>query len=222
LGDLVNGAFVLGAPLGDPARIGGILADAVARLRAFPGPIVHVLGNHDLYDLSKEDFLAATGSPATFHSLDVGAYHVVVLDAQYTRTGVDVAHIGWMVQGTIPEAQLSWLEADLATTDKPTIVLIHQPLDVAFDLLAGGPPVSNALAVRAVLAASGRVIAVLQGHDHENRYASIDGIHYVTFAAMVDHDVPTPPTWAAITLDPAARTMLIEGVGAQDSLELTY
>ena len=69
---------------------------------------------------------------------------------------------------------------------------------------------------------SGVVIAVLQGHDHENRYTEIDGIHYVTFAAMVDHTEPTPPTYAQVTLDAETRTIRIEGFGLQESRDLSF
>ncbi|MEW5826793.1 MAG: metallophosphoesterase [Candidatus Bipolaricaulota bacterium] len=222
LGDLVNGAFVMGAPLGDPARIVGILDDVLGLLAPFPGPVLHVLGNHDVYDLTKQEFLAGTGSEETFYSYDLGLFHFVVLDAQFTKAGTDVGRVGWMVQGTVPEAELAWLRADLAATAKPTVILIHQPLDVAFDLLAGGAPVSNAAAVRAALVESGNVIAVFQGHDHEDRYQVIDGVPYVTFAAMVDHDVATPPSWAAITLDPQTRTIHVEGVSEQATLDITF
>ncbi len=222
LGDLVNGVFVMGADLGDPARVPALLDRAVGILRGFPGPIGYVLGNHDVYNLTKVQFLTATGSPAAYRSFDVGAYHVVILDAQFNKAGQDYENVSWMVQGTIPPAELEWLRADLAATQRPTIVCVHQPLSAAFELLAGGPPVSNAPEVRAVLAASGRVIAVFQGHTHDSAHAVIDGIDYVTFAGMVDADVPTPASWAAVTLDPAARTIHIEGVGLQETLDIAY
>jgi alkaline phosphatase len=72
------------------------------------------------------------------------------------------------------------------------------------------------------LSDSGVVIAVFQGHDHTNVYAEIDGIHYVTFAAMVDHTEPGPATWAQIALDLEARTISIEGFGLQDDYELSF
>ncbi|MDD4903338.1 MAG: metallophosphoesterase [Candidatus Bipolaricaulis sp.] len=222
LGDLVNGVFVMGAELGDPARIPALLDRAVSLLRSFPGPIHYVLGNHDVYNLSKSQFLVGTASPGTYYSFDLGAYHVVILDAQFNKTGQDYEHVSWMVQGTIPAAELEWLRADLAATRKPTVVCVHQPLDVSFAMLAGGPPISNAPEVRAALVASGQVIAVFQGHTHDSTHTVMDGIHYITFAGMVDHDVPTPPSWAAVTLDPVARTIRIDGTSLQESVELTY
>ncbi len=222
LGDLVNGAFVMGAPLGDPARIAGILTNVLASLDRFPGPTHFVLGNHDVYDLSKAEFLAATGAQATAWSLDLGGFHFVALDAQFSKAGQDYGHSFWVVPGTVPPAQLAWLKSDLASTALPTIVLVHQPLDVEFEAEAGGPSVSNRLEVQAALRDSGRVVAVFQGHSHENRHTITDGIHYVTFAAMVDSDVPTEPSWAAVMLDSEARTVTVDGFGLQQDLEFGY
>jgi 3',5'-cyclic AMP phosphodiesterase CpdA len=222
LGDLVNGKFVLGAELGEAERIIGILDDAESVYAQFEGPRYYVLGNHEFYDLSKEEFLEHSDAAATYLSFDAGAYHFVILDAQYSKTGKDYAHMGWVVQGSIPESELDWLREDLAATDKPTIVCIHQPLDVDFALLAGGPEVSNNKAVQAVLRDAGVVIAVFQGHSHENAYNLIDDIHYVTFQALLDHTEPTPPSWAMVTLDPTAQVIMIEGEGEQADWILEY
>ena len=222
LGDFVNGVFVMCEDLGDPERVPGLLDTGLAVLSAFEGPIYHVIGNHDVYDLTKEEYLAGIGAESTFYSFDIGAYHVVVLDAQYTKEGEDYGNVSWMVQGTVPPSELAWLREDLQATSKPTLVCIHQPLDVEYSFTAGGPPVWNHVEVCQVLAESGKVIAVFQGHTHENGYSLIDGIHYVTFAAMVDHAEPTPPSWAQVVLDALNRTITIEGFGLQSSYELLY
>ncbi len=222
LGDFVNGRFVSGAPLGEPKRIAGILEDVETIYSALTMSRYYVLGNHDVYDLSKAEFLEGTGASSTTASFDAGAYHFVILDAQFNKNEEDYGHVSWMVQGRIPKTQLAWLREDLAATENPTIVCVHQPLDVDFDLLSGGPTVANAEAVKAILSESGVVIAVFQGHDHENRYVEIDGIHYVTFEALVDHTEPTPPSWAAVTLDPTSRTITVRGEGNQADLDLEY
>jgi len=221
LGDLVNGTFVMG-PIGDEAAIPGILEEAVLHLHAFDGPVHHVAGNHDFYSLSLEEYLALIDRETATYSFDVGGFHFAVLDAQFNEDGTHYDHVFWRSRGEILTDQLDWLRADLAETTLPTIVLIHQPLDSDFDTLVGGPPVANHLEVQGTLVAAGNVIAVFQGHDHDNRHNVIDGIHYITFAAMVDHTVSSPPTWAQVTLDATERTMQIEGFGLQESYSLTY
>jgi len=222
LGDLVNGRFVMGAPLGEPRRIAAVLSDAWSILSSFDGPVVPIIGNHDVYDLDKGTLRSILELDSTSYSLDIGAFHIVVLDAQYNKAGADYENVSWMVQGTIPPSVLNWLRDDLAATDRPTIVCVHQPLDIDFSLLAGGPPVSNHLAVRELLTESGVVIAVFQGHTHESARRMINGIHYLTFAALVDQTESVPPSWAMLTLDPDTLTISVEGVGLQDSYTLFW
>jgi len=144
---------------------------------------------------------------------------VTILDAQYDKDGNDLDHAGWVVQGDIPEEELRWLESDLAGTDKPTIVSVHQRLDVDF-LSGNAPEIMDSKAVQKVLEDSGVVIAVFQGHDHENAYTMINGIHYIEFDQLVDEG--TAPSWAYVTLDPEARTIKIVGEGEQADWELEY
>lgn len=225
LGDYVNGRFVMGAELGDlddEERIPGILDEALAVLTEFDGPVHYVVGNHDVYNLSKDQILAATGTESTYYSYDLKGVHFVILDAQFDKNENDYGHIAWMVQGLIPTVEMEWLQADLAASDLPTVVFVHQPLDSDFELLAGGPPIFNHLAVRDLLAADGDVIAVFSGHDHDTDYTEIDGIHYFTIAAMLDHDEPTPLTWAMVTLDADAGTLVVDGEGIQPDFELSF
>jgi len=219
LGDFVNGWVVLGTPPGDPARIPDILAWADGLYDQFDGPAYHVIGNHDVYNLDKTQYLEVLEMDATYHSFDTGSYHFVVLDVQYAEDGTNLAHTYTGVAGFVPEIELEWLRADLQASEQPTIVFVHQMLDDFIEEW-GRPTVLNQVELQQLFAEDGDVIAVFQGHDHDNVHNVIDGIHYVTFEAMVDQD--TPPTWARISLDPGLQSIVIEGTGVQASYELSY
>ena len=219
LGDFVNGWVVLGADPGDPARIPEILAWADGLYAAFDGPRYHVIGNHDVYNLDKDQYRSILGIESTYYSFDVGAYHFVVLDVQFAEDGSDLAHTYTGVAGYLPEAELDWLRDDLAATDRPTVVFVHQMLDAYIEAW-GRALVANQPKIQAVFAEDGDVIAVFQGHDHDNAHNVIDGIHYVTFEALVDQG--TPSSWARITLDPSTRTIVIVGEGDQADYVLGY
>ena len=219
LADFVNGWVVLGVEPGDPGRIPQILEDAEAIYSRFDGPSYHVIGNHDLYNLSKEEYLARVNITKTYYSFDAEAYHIIILDVQYDEDGEDLAYTYTGVRGFLPEQEMQWLREDLAATERPTIVCVHQMLDTQ-PTEAGWTLIGNAAEVRSLLANSGVVIAVFQGHDHANRYSLINGIHYITFKAMVDQE--TPPSWALVTLDPTSRTIEIKGEGDQVELDLQY
>ncbi len=153
--------------------------------RAFskpPGPQHYVLGNHCVYSLTKGEFLGIVGQQRSFYSFDADGIHFVVLDACFRH---DMQPYGrrnfqW-TDANIPPAQLKWLEDDLDKTSKPTIVFVHQRLDVA-----GHYGVKNAPNVRAIFERAGNVRAVFQGHYHRNDYRNIGDIHYVTLVAMVE------------------------------------
>jgi len=219
LGDFINGWVVLGADPGDPARIPEVLAWAQALYQHFTGPRYHVVGNHDLYNLDKEQLREILGMDALYYSFDVGAVHFVVLDVQYAENGSDLAHTYTGVAGFVPEFEIAWLRHDLAGTEATTIIFVHQMLDKQIEEW-GRPLIANQAEVHATLVAAGNVIAVFQGHDHDNGYSVSDGIHYITFEALVDQG--TLPSWAQITVDTHARTLLIEGVGNQANYALDY
>ena len=153
----------------------------------FRGPRYHVLGNHDMDSISKQQFLARVentgiGKEAAHYSFDANGVHFVVLDANYSADGSDYDHgkFRW-TDANVPSKQLEWLESDLALAATPVIVFVHQLLD-GEDRRC----VRNAAQVRRVLQESERVLAVFQGHHHDGQYSLIEGIHYYTLKAMVD------------------------------------
>jgi hypothetical protein len=163
------------------------LQDVEAVFRRFGGPTYHVLGNHDMDSISKRQFLTRvenTGIDATrsYYSFDVPGLHCVVLDANYTAEGADYdhGHFDW-TDANIPGHELTWLREDLAASRGPAVVFIHQLLDGT-----GSVYVNNAAEVREILQASGRMLAVFQGHHHEGAYSDIDGVHYCTQRAVVE------------------------------------
>jgi len=101
----------------------------------FNGPRYHVLGNHDLDSISKEDFQSLIHNTGidpelTHYSFDRGGVHFVVLDANFTSNGTAYqrGNFHWS-DANIPENQITWLEKDLAATEKPIVILTHQLLD---------------------------------------------------------------------------------------------
>lgn len=222
LGDFINGWVVLGADPGDPARIPGILAWADGLYDQFNGPSYHVIGNHDLYNLEKSQYLEVLGMEATNYSFDVGSYHFVVLDVQFATDGTDLRNTYTGIAGFVPIPEFEWLRADLDATELPTLVFVHQPIDDTEEEIAAWnrATVLNQEALQRLFAEDGDVIAVFQGHDHANAHYVIDDIHYITFEAMVDQG--TPATWAQISLEASTRGIVIEGFGVQESYQLTY
>jgi hypothetical protein len=195
-----------------------------AVLAEFGGPRYHVLGNHDMDSLSKQQFLShventgidATRSHYSF-SLFGGYLHFVVLDANYTADGQDYdhGHFDWR-DANIPAEEIDWLEQDLAAPTGPVVVFIHQRLD------GTGPVyVRNAAEVRQVLEACGRVVAVFQGHHHEGGYNCLGGIPYYTLPALVEGSGPDNNSYAIAELHPD-RGLTITGCRKAPSIRLPH
>lgn len=142
----------------------------------------YVLGNHCVNLLTKREFVDNSGARAAPYSFNHRRWHFVVLDACFRTDGVDYERHNFHWQDTfIPSDQLHWLANDLGSTDRHTLVFIHQRLDDTEH-----HSVKNAADVRAIMEAGGNVRAVLQGHSHANAHVRINGIHYCVIRAVIE------------------------------------
>jgi alkaline phosphatase len=92
-------------------------------------------------------------------------------------------------------------------------VFVHQRLDVSNHY-----GVKNGAEVRRVLEESGNVLAVFQGHSHQNDYKDIAGIHYCTLVAMVEGSGPQNNGYTVMNLTNDG-TIRIHGFRKQASYE---
>jgi alkaline phosphatase len=189
LGDYVDG---YATTVADSIKTMADLDTMNVRTGKFQGDIYQVLGNHEQTSLNKANVHSKSVSKIkqNYYSFDVGPIHFVVLDGNFKANGEDYTrNNAWVWTDTwIHEAQRNWLIADLqAAGQKPTIVSIHQNLHNADDY-----SVENSPAIRTILETTGNVTHVFQGHRHEGSYARVNGIHYMTFQAMLN--CPTPAT----------------------------
>jgi len=186
----------------------------------FAGPVYQVLGNHDEASLNKAEWIArAVGTVRkNYYAFDVGPYHFIVMDGNYSPNGKDFGRIDPWVwnDAQIPAAQRDWLAANLDSAgDRPTIVSIHENLSDSTDY-----SVNNSAEIRAILQAHGNVTHVLQGHRHEGGYAKVGGIHYYTHKAMCNCPAGATSTgnnFSLVTLKDSA--MYIDGYyGTRDTI----
>ena len=204
--------------------------DFLAAWNTFAGPRIHVLGNHDTDGgYKRESTVEWWGSPGRFHASDVEGLHIVALDGNDPdgRPGYPCS---------VNDAQLEWLERDLAATSRPSVILIHQPID-AYDR-----HVRTAAKVRSVLARANatagfrKVLAVFAGHAHLDYVKESDGIPHVqvnsasyhwvggkrqhaNYDAEIQKAHPSvastcpykDPLWAVVAFDCEAGRIVIEG-----------
>jgi 3',5'-cyclic-AMP phosphodiesterase len=176
LGDRINDVSVAE----DRARIQTVRD----RLVSLGIPVLFLYGNHDLINVKPDEQRRLLGKTGDYESRDVKGFHLILLNSQ------DPTFDG--VGGTISEAQLEWLQADLDSSQGPVLVFCHHPLNEQDSSTHWyfGDHSAYALAVnreraRAILARSGRVRAIFHGHMHWNHVTVKDGMSYVTVESLI-------------------------------------
>lgn len=187
----------------------------------FNGPTYHVLGNHDMDSISKQQFLnniTNNDIPAgsSYYSFDCKGVHFIILDANFLADGTAYDHGNYQWNETyVSEAELDWLKKDLAATELPTIVFTHQQLGGL-----GMTDIQNAEAVRTVLQESGKVLAGFDGHNHAGGHNVIEGIHHYTLKAMVDGSGEENSSYAVVEITPD-KNIIVTGYRKAVSLDFS-
>ena len=215
-----------------------------------PCPRYHVIGNHDVgwirggdekitakdligrghpgEDITKDEFLEATGTVHRYYSFDANGIHVIVLDANNApaKKAPKKGHDGVAGGYYVDAIQQRWLRKTLADNRaKPKLVFCHEELHhtpVEGSGEGGDRPfpavgketsyVDNGWQIRQLFAEDGKVMACFFGHKHRSRWTVYGGTHYLTMAAT-----HYQASFARVTV---AEQLLIEGFGGQKSYQL--
>ncbi len=192
-------------------------AEVMSILGRLDAPVLHVAGNHDTVYLRPSDLAELWERPQSrlYYATDVGGYHLLVLHTQEQKD----------VSVTIDDAQLAWLESDLAAASTPVLVFMHH--SAADQHLVGNRWFEKAphiclvrerARLREIIAASGKVLGVFNGHLHWNHLDVIDSIPYVTLQSLIenlDDDAPGRPAAAHAVVRITHRRLLVEVEGAE-------
>ena len=163
-------------------------------------PVHHVMGNHDvlgIYEKSgmepgeelygKQYFLNRFKRERTYTSFNHHDWHFVLLDT----VGIsDRSYIGY-----VDEEQLDWLEKDLRSCNKPTVIFGHIPLFTNYSELQEGivepdhpmAVINNVDDVARVIYSFPVVKLVIAGHLHINESWQYKGIEFANIGAVSGH-----------------------------------
>lgn len=178
-----------------PEAVAARFAAAAAVLDRLPVPWYPAAGDHDVNppryepgsgDRSRRELFVrlvgervpaaadggAEGARLLHYAVDLGGFRLIVLDSQ------EVAHAeprwGDVFLARIGDAQLAWLAAELAASDEPAVVVLHQPQWLAW---SGWQRVHELLRRHPVA-------AVVSGHlHHPQDGGTLDGVRYLTVGA---------------------------------------
>lgn len=165
--------------------------ETVQLLSPLTMPAYTLIGNHDVRTLTDQDMREILNYKRLYYSFDHGDFHFIALS--FTMTGNHTVDLEDIKAEVLPD-QLEWLANDLSTTSKPTIVFIHYGLaddDMKGNFWFNDDPdyglLHNRAKVRRILEDSGKVRAVISGHQHWNRMKVHNGIPYFVVTSLVEN-----------------------------------
>lgn len=148
-------------------------------------PFCLVPGNHDYLVMTAEDMRKSSGFVVPPHTIHTESCDFVVLDANYRSNmkRFDVAGVEW-TDSNLPPEQVEYLRKELSV-NKDHIVLVHECLDPNLDKTH---IIKNAEEIRKIIADSGNVKKVINGHFHDGHCCVIDGIEYLTLKSVCENE----------------------------------
>lgn len=192
-----------------PEADAAAMTEVVARLARFAGPRVHLLGNHDVANLSIADNEAIFDCSMASRVIDLGDFRLIAW-----QPDVRLVPPGFQPTGA---DHLDWLVAALEQDERPAIIATHVPLsghsqigNYYFERNPGYSTYPDHDAVRAAVEATGRAAAWLSGHVHWNTITPVRGIQHITVQSLSERFTTMP--------EPAAAWSLLEIVDGQLSL----
>lgn len=191
----------------------GLTQEVAAVFAKLSVPRVHLLGNHETAKMTPAEAETALGQPLTSHSRDCGDLHLVFWNAD--------VRVQPGRRFVISDDDFAWLAADLAATERPTILFSHIPLDDSsmtgnfyFERLASGlGHYSNGAVARDLIERSGKVFLCLAGHVHWNRHTAVDGVHHIAIQSLTERFTCHPHTAGASALLEVSDDIRLEVFG---------
>lgn len=167
-------------------------------------PVKHVLGNHDVKNMSRFSLAEINNEGDTFYSFEMGGLLHIVLDPVRETFPEDEDQ---ELQPILPEEQVLWLEKTLDQADKPSLIYIHYGLDeecvTTSDYFMKKPKkalVRNREEVRTIMERSKKVLAVFNGHTHFYHHSIIHGIEYINVPGFSEDDGQKRPAYKLVSL----------------------
>jgi predicted phosphodiesterase len=177
-------------------------ATALARIfELFKGPRIHLLGNHDVVNLTGEDHRQLFGRLPGHQPIDLGELRLLAWEPSVR---LDRQH------GFPPAGQeLDWLATTLESDDRPAIIVSHIPVSGAamtgnyyFENNPDLATYPDHVEIRHAVEQTGRAALWLSGHVHWNSSSNVAGIRHLTVQSASETYTTMP--------DPACTYALLE------------
>jgi Icc protein len=177
-------------------------ASALARIFGlFKGRRIHLLGNHDVVNLTGEDHRQLYGRLPGHQALDLGECRLLAWEPSVRLD----RRLGFPPAGE----ELGWLTDALGSDERPAIVVSHIPVSGAamtgnyyFENNPDLATYPDHAEIRRAVGQTGRAALWLSGHVHWNSSANVAGIRHLTVQSASETYTTMP--------DPACTYALLE------------
>ena len=170
-------------------------------IKKIPSPIFHVIGNHELELLSIKELKSILKLKKPYYSKEIKGFKLIFLNSfDMKASKPDHRRKSRVIGGNISEKQIRWLKEELKSTEGKVIIFTHKLL--SNQELKDNPiwsiaperytKVENASEIREILEKSKKVLAVFQGHIHQNSMAKINKIPYFTIQSFCQNKNYSP------------------------------
>jgi len=145
-----------------------------------PVKIMCMMGNHDAFTFTREEFYEILGKEFRPETLTFSSKTLLFPDTCYFADGrhYEPGDTDW-TDTFLPEA--GNLRRELGESPGEAIIFFHQNIDPT---IREDHCLANAAEIRQILEENGKVRTVYQGHFHPGHETEWNGIRYVTFPAM--------------------------------------
>ncbi len=207
----------LGDHISDTSREAdlGTMGEVVATFERSALPRVHVLGNHDVANLSVADNEQVFGTSMQSRVIDLGEFRLIAWQP-------DVKII-WPEGFSATDDHLNWLVEALMEDERPAIVATHVPVsghsqvgNYYFENNAQFSTYPDHARIRAAVEQTGRVAAWLSGHVHWNTVTTIRGIRHITIQSLSERFTTMPEPAGAYAMLEIANGQLDLVVHGED------
>lgn len=176
-----------------------VTAEVAEVFRSFHGPRYHLLGNHDVSNLSIEDSEEILGQSMQSRVIDLGELRLIIWQPGVT--------IGMGSGFPAAAGDLPWLVAALEADERPAVIATHVPLsgqaqtgNYYFEANPQYATYPDHAAVRAAVEATGRAAMWLSGHVHWNTVTNVRGIQHITVQSVSERFTTYPEAAATFAI----------------------
>ncbi len=132
-------------------------------------PVHHVIGNHEVFSLNKNDIKFFTGED-NYYNFNFKGYNFIILDSNFTLSnGKDIDPTNAVPgadKGFIPKEEKEWLISTLKS-NRQNIIFIHHPLYN----VKNNPELENILRTY-----HKKIIMTVNGHKHREEIRKFGGV----------------------------------------------